>query len=191
MHSHFNKRAAPDWAPDRAMARSDARQTPRRTFGWIYLGALFLAATAAEAGLTQARAQGTKTVLEPHTEAAVIAADDGWGKAEEAGDFTFVNALLLPEYRSISSDGSVHDKAAILASIKKRAGNPGSAASRAQWTAAHPSRTSTAITGDTAILTCTLNRPGSPSAVLSSDIFVYRDGHWRALYSQHSEAGKG
>jgi hypothetical protein len=147
---------------------------------------LFLAATAAEAGL----AQGAKAV-EPHTEAAVIAADDGWGKAEDAGDFAFVDALLLPEYRSISSDGSVHDKAMILASVKKHAGKPGNAASSAQWAAAHPSRTSTVITGDTAILTFTLNRPGSPSAVLSSDIFVYREGHWRALYSQHSEAGKG
>jgi len=163
-----------------------ARSGMRRTQGWIYLGALFLAAITAEAGMTQ----GVKAV-EPHSEAAVIATDDGWSKAEEAGDLAFVEALLLPEYRSISSDGSVHDKAAILASIQKRAGKPGRAAISAQWAASHPSRMSTVITGDTAILTFTLNRPGSPAAVLSSDIFVYRDGHWRALYSQHSEAEKG
>lgn len=174
MHSYFSKQSITN--------RSGARRTLRCT----HLAMLFLAATAAEAGL----AQGAKAV-EPHTEAAVIAADDGWGKAEDAGDFAFVDALLLPEYRSISSDGSVHDKAMILASVKKHAGKPGNAASSAQWAAAHPSRTSTVITGDTAILTFTLNRPGSPSAVLSSDIFVYREGHWRALYSQHSEAGKG
>jgi hypothetical protein len=158
----------------------------RRTRLWVCQGALCLAAAAAHAGI----AQDAKTI-ELRTEAAVIAADDSWGKAEETGNFAFVEGLLLPEYRSISSDGSVHDKAAILASMKKRAGTPGSSASAEQWKAAHPSRTSTVITGDTAILTFTLNRPGSPAAVLSSDIFVYREGRWRALYSQHSEAGKG
>jgi Domain of unknown function (DUF4440) len=174
MHSLLNKQVVTN------------RSGERRTQRWACLAALCLAATAAHAGI----AQDAKTV-EPRTEAAVIAADDNWGKAEETGNSAFVEDLLLPEYRSISSDGSVHDKAAILASIKKRAGTPSNSASVEQWKAAHPSRTSTVITGDTAILTFTLNRPGSPPAVLSSDIFVYREGHWRALYSQHSEAGKG
>lgn len=153
---------------------------------WVLMTACCLGTTATHAGL----AQSAKDV-ESRTEAAVIAADDGWGNAEEAGNSAFVDALLLPEYRSISSDGSVHDKAAILASVKKRAGTPSSAADTAKWKAAHPSRTSVLITGDTAILTFTLDRPGSPASVLSSDIFVYRSGHWHALYSQHSEAGKG
>jgi hypothetical protein len=152
----------------------------------LLITALGLGIAAAHAGL----AQSAKDV-EPRTEAAVIAADDGWGDAEDAGNSAFVDALLLPEYRSISSDGSVHDKAAILASVKKRVGTPISAADTAKWKAAHPSRTSVVITGDTAILTFTLNRPGSPASVLSSDIFVYRSGHWHALYSQHSEAEKG
>jgi hypothetical protein len=162
------------------------RSGKRRTQLWVCLGAFCLAAAATHVSV----AQDAKTV-EPHTEAAVITADDNWGKAEETGNFAFVEGLLLPEYRSISSDGSVHDKAAILASMKRRAGTPGSSASVEQWKAAHPSRTSTVITGDTAILTFTLNRPGSPAAVLSSDIFVYREGRWRALYSQHSQAEKG
>jgi hypothetical protein len=174
MHSHFDRQKTPN------------RYGERRTQLWICLGALCVAAAAASAGI----AQDAKTV-ESRTEAAVVAADDNWGKAEETGNFAFVEGLLLPEYRSISSDGSVHDKAAILASMKKRANTPGSSASVEQWKAAHPTRTSTVITGDTAILTFTLNRPGSPAAVLSSDIFVYREGRWRALYSQHSEAGKG
>ena len=38
----------------------------------------------------------------PHTAAAVIAADKGWTIAEEKGDVAYVEALLLPEYRSIS-----------------------------------------------------------------------------------------
>ena len=132
-------------------------------------------------------AQETK---EPHTEAAVIADDKGWDKAEDAGDAAFIDQLLMPEYRSISSDGSVHDKAAIIASARKNASSPGRKAETEKWGAAPPSLSSVAITGDTAILSFTLNRPGSPVRILSSDIFVYRDGRWRALYSQHSEAGK-
>src|SRR3954471_6060206 len=50
---------------------------------------------------------------EPHTEAAVIADDSRWEKAEESGDVSYIDNLLLPEYRSISVDGSIHDKNAI------------------------------------------------------------------------------
>jgi hypothetical protein len=132
-------------------------------------------------------AQETK---EPHTEAAVIADDKSWDKAEVEGDAAFIDQLLMPEYRSISSDGSVHDKAAIIASARKNVSSPERKAETERWSAAHPSLTSVAITGDTAILSFTLNRPGSPVRIMSSDIFVYRDGRWRALYSQHSEAGK-
>jgi hypothetical protein len=152
----------------------------------VLITACCVGIAAAHAGFAQSGRD-----FEPRTEAAVIAADDGWGEAEDAGNSAFVDALLLPEYRSISSDGSVHDKAAILASVKKRAGTPSSAADTAKWKVAHPSRTSVVITGDTAILTFTLNRPGAPASVLSSDIFIYRAGHWHALYSQHSEAEKG
>jgi Domain of unknown function (DUF4440) len=132
----------------------------------------------------------TASDSEPRTEAAVVAADQRWDKAEDEGDTAFIESLLLPEYRSISSDGSVHDKAAIIASARKRHNSPDSAAANAKWLAAHPSLTSAVLTGDTAVLSFTLNLPGSPKLVLSSDIFVYREGHWRALYSQHSEAGK-
>ena len=52
---------------------------------------------------------------EPHTEAAVIADDKGWNKAEDQGDAAFIDQLLMPEYRSISSDGNVH---AIIASAR-------------------------------------------------------------------------
>ena len=128
-------------------------------------------------------AQDTK---EPHTEAAVIADDKGWDEAEGEGDTAFIDRLLMPEYRSISSDGSVHDKAAIIASARKKTHS----LEAEKWRATHPSLTSVVITGDTAILSFTLNRPDLPVRIMSSDIFVYRDGRWRALYSQHSEAGK-
>lgn len=134
-----------------------------------------------------ARAQ---RLAEPHTAAAVLADDEGWSKAEETGDTKYVDALLLPEYRSISSDGSTHDKTAILAHAAKGGNSEKDAARAEQWRTAHPHRTSVAINGDVAILTFALDKGDDPKPVMSCDIFVYRDGHWRALYSQHSEAGK-
>lgn len=55
---------------------------------------------------------------------------------------------------------------------------------------AHPSMPVVQMNGDVAILTFILQRGLDPEPVMSCDIFVYRGGRWRALYSQHSEAGK-
>lgn len=133
-------------------------------------------------------AQAQKGV-EPHTAAAVIADDEGWSKAEKTGDINYINALLLPEYRSISSDGSTHDKAAILAHAAKGRDDQ-STAKAEQWRAAHPYKTSVEINGDMAILTFALDKGVELKPIMSCDIFVYREGHWHALYSQHTEAGK-
>lgn len=127
---------------------------------------------------------------EPKTIAAVIAADDGWSKAEESGDVAYVDNLLLPDYRSVNSDGSVHDKAVILASAKKNIGSTARIAADEKWRAAHPMGTTTLIQGDTAIATFYLKPLGPEKGIMSSDIFVYRDGQWHALYSQHTDAGK-
>ena len=70
---------------------------------------------------------------QPKTAAAVIAADNGWDKAEKSGDVAYVDNLLLPDYRSVSADGSVHDKAAILANAKSNVGSPEHAAKVAKW----------------------------------------------------------
>lgn len=123
------------------------------------------------------------------TESAVTAADNAWDHAEESGDTAFIDALLLPEYRSVNVDGSIHDKAAILASTKKNLGSTSTAAADEAWHAAHPRLTSIVITGDIAVITFTLNKPNAPKRVMSCDIFVYREGHWHALYSQHTAAG--
>ncbi len=164
-------------------ARRKFRVSSRYDVASVALGLILVGAGVSRVG----RAQEAK---EPHTDAAVIADDEGWSKAKEEGDTAFIDRLLMPEYRSISSDGSVHDKAAILASARKNVSSPERKADTEKWRVAHPSLTSVAISGDTAILSFTLNRPGTPVRILSSDIFIYRDGHWRALYSQHSEAGK-
>ena len=127
---------------------------------------------------------------EPKTAAAVIAADDGWEKAEETGGVAYVDNLLLPDYRSVSANGSVHDKAAILADTKNNVGSPDHAAKVAKWRADHPMGTLALIQGDTAIVTFYLKPLGPQKGIMSSDIFVYRDGEWHAIYSQHTDAGK-
>jgi hypothetical protein len=134
------------------------------------------------------RAQAS-TAVEPHTKDAVITADRAWDDAESSGNADFINALLLPEYRSVSSDGSVHDKAAILASAQKNIGHPERAAAANKWRAAHPSITSVQISRDMAVVTFSLDR-GDSKPVMSCDIFVYREGHWHAIYSQHTEVSK-
>ena len=153
----------------------------------ISLNIVALSAAMGPACTAGARAQG---VAEPHTVTAVIADDEDWSKAEQIGDTKYVDALLLPEYRSISSDGSAHGKAAILAHTAKGGNNREGAAKAEQWRAAHPHRTSVEMNGDVAILTFALDKGVDPEPVMSCDIFVYRDGRWRALYSQHTEAEK-
>jgi hypothetical protein len=132
----------------------------------------------------------TSATPQPKTAAAVIAADDGWEKAEESGDVAYVDNLLLPDYRSVNADGSVHDKAAILANTRNNVGSPDHAAKVAKWQAAHPMDTAAVIQGDTAIVTFHLKPLGPEKGIMSSDIFVYRDGEWHAIYSQHTDAGK-
>jgi hypothetical protein len=127
---------------------------------------------------------------QPKTAAAVMAADDGWLKAEETGDTAYIDNLLLPEYRSVNADGSVHDKAAILASTRKNAGSNARSVADEKWLAAHPMGTTALIQGDTAIVTFYLKPLGPEKGIMSSDIFVYRDGQWHAIYSQHTDAGK-
>jgi len=136
---------------------------------------------------TSARAEQAS---EPHTAAAVIAADQRWSTAEETGDTKYLNDLLLPEYRSISSDGSTHDRAVIIAHAVKSANTEEETAKADKWRTAHPNLPSVKIDGDVAILTALLQKGTDPKPVMSCDIFLYRDGHWRAIYSQHTEAGK-
>lgn len=127
-------------------------------------------------------------VSAPISVAAVLAADHAWGAAEARGDAAFVDRLLMPGYRSVGPAGQTTLKAAIVARARARAGSPTAAATIAAWKAAHPLRGDVAIFGDTAVLTWVSTKAGSGEPVSSCDIFVYRDGHWRAIYSQHSDA---
>lgn len=145
--------------------------------------ALALAATLPCAGKAEAR-----PAPEPRTAAAVLAADNGWGDAETRGDVAFVDALLADGYRTIGHDGKVRTKADVLASTRAHVGTPQRAAEVAAWRAQHPTEGTVALFGDTAVLTWMTAGSAGPTTVRSCDIFVYRDGRWHAIYSQHSDA---
>lgn len=127
---------------------------------------------------------------EPKTVEAVIAADDGWLKAEVSGDVQFLDRLLLPEYVSIGTDGTVTPKSKIVAHAASRSAGERAKleAVIAEWKATHDVRPQVTIIGDTAVLTWVMDKPGANDPVSSCDIFVYRAGIWHAIYSQHSTA---
>lgn len=143
-------------------------------------GATFAAATTASA------ASVDETGM---TKAAVIAVDQHWLEAELDGDTVWLDAMLLPGYRSVGADGAVHAKAAIVAHAAKNRGNDEERRKVEVWRKTHPSSQSVVIRGDTAVLSFHDPAKGADKDVRSSDIFVYVDGHWHALYSQHSGAG--
>jgi len=60
----------------------------------------------------------------------------------------------------------------------------------AAWQAAHPVDQQVTLQGDTAILSFVSAAPATKGKLYSSDVFVYVDGRWRALYSAHTGLGK-
>lgn len=124
----------------------------------------------------------------PHTKEAVIAADEGWGQAEEDGNSQYIDRLLLDGYRSIGSAGKVTTKAQIVKGAKERGKSAEFSKMVADWKAKHPNVANVAVFGDTAVLTWVPTNAGSAPPVNSSDIFVYREGEWHAIYSQHTTA---
>lgn len=130
-----------------------------------------------------------KPSTEGRTIAAVIAADEAWSAAELSGDGDYIEWLLEPEYVSIGNDGRIHAKAAIVAGARKRKSRTEEVrAADAKWQTTHPYRTSVRMFGDTAVVSFISTREGAGQPVNSSDIFVYRQHHWHAIYSQHSTA---
>jgi hypothetical protein len=118
------------------------------------------------------------------TTTAVIAVDQHWLEAEVGGDTAWLDAMLMPDYRTVGADGKVGDKAAILRSAAKNRGSDKMRMEVDAWQKAHPTRKSVVMHGDVAILSFSDPHTGR---VLSSDIFIYKDGDWHALYSQHAK----
>jgi hypothetical protein len=137
---------------------------------------------------TRAYAEQQTTLRSDAAIAEVIATDEAWAKAEQNGDVAAVEDLLLPGYRSVGSDGKVHDRNAILANTRRNRGSDLAARRVAEWTARHPTVMSVTVNGDTAVLTFAPKPEAEPATVLSCDVFVRIDGRWHAIYSQHSTA---
>ena len=117
----------------RKSAHAGQRRTLRTTVRSSVISVLLLAG----AFHAISRAQAA-TAVEPHTRDAVIAADRAWDDAESSRNTDYINAILLPEYRSVSSYGSIHDKAAILASTQMSIVHPERAAAAKKWRAVDP-----------------------------------------------------
>lgn len=132
-----------------------------------------------------ATADDLKPDQSARTSKAVISVDDHWSQAEVSGDTAWLDSMLLAEYRSISADGKALDKKTLLAQAAKNRGSDTMRKRVEAWLKTHPTAKSVVIRGDVAILSFSDPKTGR---VLSSDVFVYQDGGWHALYSQHSNA---
>jgi hypothetical protein len=139
---------------------------------------------------TTDRVLAADAVVEPHTEAAVLAADDDWLAAELRGDPKALDARLMPTYRDVSPEGRTRTKQDLLASAAKHPNKVTTAPPQAgaDYRAQHPSVEHVLMEGDTAILQFESPKPGEQGIVRSIDVFVYKDGRWRGLYSASSGA---
>jgi hypothetical protein len=141
------------------------------------------------------RGHATTTPTRPdeaaHSEAGVVAAEDHWSRAELAGDTAFLEHFLLTDYRSVGPDGHAADKAKIVAGAAKRSSHSLAQADAeiADYRKQHPYDTKIVIEGDVAVISFSDPTLGKEMGVKSSDILVWRDGAWHALYSQHSQVG--
>ncbi|WP_426701495.1 nuclear transport factor 2 family protein [Rhodanobacter sp. Col0626] len=159
--------------------------------GMTCLAVLALGAGTAFAAAAAAAAGANGVDESARSKAAVIAVDQHWLEAELDGDTAWLNEMLLPEYRSVDADGAVHAKATIVAHAAKNRGNDEARRKVEAWLKANPSGKSVTIRGNTAIISFYDLAKGADKDVRSSDVFVYVDGRWHGLYSQHSKVSAG
>ena len=153
--------------------------------GWV----VFCLTTCLFMGPVKAQDSAAET---RRTEAGVIATDEHWSLAEMTGDTSYLDQMLLAQYESVNDDGTAHSKAQIVAGAAKRSGTDLATANSklAAYRKAHPYSTSVAIHDNTAVVTYYDPMQGTQTGIKSADIFVYENGRWHAMYSQHTEAGK-
>ena len=112
---------------------------------------------------------------EPITAAGVREASERWSRAVARGDVVTLGLVLDPAYVSVSANGISRSKAEIIAAaVALAAKNPGQRADPL------PGTSTIRIFGTGAIV----QHRGATE--ISVDVFRYRGGHWRALYSQHT-----
>jgi hypothetical protein len=165
----------------------------RRSLFIAALAAAALAFIASHPHVIDAHAQDAAVDETQHSEAGVIAVDNHWSIAELSGDTDWLDHMLLADYRSVGNSGAVHSKAEIVAGAAKRKGTDVAKARLdfATYQKEHPYGTAVELQGDTAIITFYDTSLGPDKGVKSSDVFVYIDGHWHAMYSQHTAVHSG
>ncbi len=114
------------------------------------------------------------------TSAAVQCVEDHWQKAFLGGDASYLTALLSDDYHSYTAAGVGRDRATVVKLARDYAKDhpkPDPAPSDAP-------PADIQLRGDTAIVFWK-TKDGALSSV---DAFQWKDGHWRAWYSQHAGA---
>ena len=127
---------------------------------------------------------------EAMTEAGVRAVEQHWTRAEGTGDIDFLESMLATDYRSVNADGKAIPKSAIVEHAAKNKGSDKGMRDIDAYIKAHPFGETVAMHQNTAVVTFYDPQLGPQNGVKSSDIFIYVDGHWHAMYSQHSAVGK-
>lgn len=123
------------------------------------------------AALSTAPAQA---VEHQKTTAGVQATEDHWSEAFVGGDEAYLLALLDPAYVSVNRSGKPRPRADIIALSKKVAAMPRQAYPK---TPPHIE-----LRGDVAVVSF------QSKDETSVDVFYWKGGAWRALYSQHTAA---
>jgi hypothetical protein len=107
------------------------------------------------------------------SEAGVRAVETHWSRAFITGDAAYLQILLADDYVSVGQTGRARPKAEVIALAQKIAASPNPPTPQ-------PSTATIVVRGDAAIATASDGRD------TSVDVFTWRDGHWRAWYSQHT-----
>ena len=120
---------------------------------------------------------------QPKTEAALLDIEQTWAKALQQHDADAVGCLVGEEFEDAGVDGSVHDRATMLAQVPQRGPNR----NRLEDMHAH-------LYGDAAYVRG-INQVTDPSGkpvarVRFTDIFVYRGGRWQAVAGQETLVGE-
>ena len=115
---------------------------------------------------------------EPPYESGVRAAENRWSEAFVTGNAAHLNSLLDDGYVSVNALGTARTKAEVIAAaLAYAAKNPG------QHADPMPPTSTIRVIDGTAIVRH--NGAGEKSV----DVFYYRGGRWRAIYSQHTAKG--
>jgi hypothetical protein len=122
------------------------------------------------------------------TEAALRGIVHHWDDAEANGDVHYLEQLLAPEYRSVDAKGGSHPRAGILEHARRGAGSAEERKAREAWMKAHPTEIAVVLHGDLGIVSYFNPQHGVDHSTRGSDVFVYEDHHWRAIYSLHNSA---